>query len=464
MFNNCTSLSVDLSNWKLIKIVLLDSNDNLFTNINGDFTYCINEDSSKVSAFNELKSLQNAKRDCSSKCYSTPRRLNNITNKCDITNCGQNDSNIYEYNSSCYEICPKKTRISSEDEYICESFSCYLFYDFEQKGCLLEIPKGFYLENENSQTINKCLSNCSTCSTESMKHNLCEKCNIEEEYYPKLNDTLNIYPYINCYKGSIDGYYLYNKETLNPCYSSCETCSGSGDENNHNCLSCKLGYVFKELVLDDKNCYENCTFYYYFDSNNKYLCTLNDSCPREYMLIKNRSKCIDNCTKDEIYKYEYSSQCYEHCPENTTISEKDIYKCEEIVTEEIGSTEETDKTGETDSTEEIDSTEETDKTGEIDSTVETDITEEADKTERTDITEEKDSTEEIQTPTYEHSNNEKTQEEVKNTSTNENSLDEAVNDFKDNLLGGKMNNTVSNLIKGNQAYIIVEDEEEGVTI
>ena len=382
IFNNCSSLLfLNLPNFN--GDILDYRNDYIFSNIYSNFSYCIDKEEKLM--INLLVSLPNAKRNCSSKCYSTPHKLNISSNKCEATNCGLNDNKIYQYNNSCYEKCPKRTRNSIENDYICES--C-LYYDSEQEECFFEIPKGFYLENENSKIIHKCPPNCSNCSYESMEYNLCEKCNIDEEYYPKLNDTLNIYPFINCYKGNIEGYYLDldNNKIYKPCYSSCETCSGSGDENNHNCLTCKSGYTFDEFVLDDKNCYENCPFYYYFNSNNKYQCTLNDSCPRQYILIKNRSKCIDNCTKDDIYKYEYSSQCYEWCPENTKISEKDKYKCEEIV-----------------------------------------------------------NTEEI--------------EEI-----SENSRDEAVNDFKDNLFGGKMNDTVSNLIKGNQTSIIMEDKEEGVTI
>ena len=30
------------------------------------------------------------------------------------------------------------------------------------------------------------------------------------------------------------------------------------------------------------NCFENCSFYYYYDSENEYHCTLNDQCPDEY--------------------------------------------------------------------------------------------------------------------------------------------------------------------------------------
>ena len=97
----------------------------IFSGITSNFFYCIKDKASIISIFNELNSLSNAKRDCSSECYSNPHRLNILTNECDITNCGQNDTKIYEYNTLCYKICPKRTKISSEDEYICEVFSFF---------------------------------------------------------------------------------------------------------------------------------------------------------------------------------------------------------------------------------------------------------------------------------------------------------------------------------------------------
>ena len=395
IFNNCTSLlSVNLSKWN---ISYISESNYMFSNIYSNFTYCIDDKVELKPIMDNLNSLSYAKRDCSSKCYLTPRRLNISTNKCDPTKCGQDDNKIYEYGNLCYEICPKKTIISSEDEYLCEYLSCEKFYNFEQKGCLLEIPIGFYLENVTSKTINKCNSNCSTCSKESMEYNLCETCNIDEDYYSKINNTLNRYPFIHCGKEGFEGYYLDNNDNIyKPCYSSCEACKETGNETNHNCLSCKPGYyTLNDSFLYNNNCYKNCSFYYYFDLENKYHCTLNGECPANYNIsIINKSKCIDNCTKDDIYKYEFFSQCFEKCPENTKISEENPYKCEIIIPEV---------------TELI--------------TYDTKII------------------------------------DYLNITINENEPDESVNNFKENLLSGEMNDTISDLIQGNQKSIVIEKEE-----
>ena len=50
-------------------------------------------------------------------------------------------------------------------------------------------------------------------------------------------------------------------------------------------------------------CYEKCPKYYYYDSNNTYQCA--DVCPTEYnKFIQAKNRCIDDCKKDNKYKYE----------------------------------------------------------------------------------------------------------------------------------------------------------------
>ena len=64
------------------------------------------------------------------------------------------------------------------------------------------------------------------------------------------------------------------------------------------------------------NCYEKCNYYYYFDETNNFHCT--EICPNKYgKLIKEKNQCIDNCYKDDIYKYEYNDNCYINCPDGT---------------------------------------------------------------------------------------------------------------------------------------------------
>ena len=109
------------------------------------------------------------------------------------------------------------------------------------------------------------------------------------------------------------------------CYKNCKSCNYYGNEEENNCTSCINNYFFLP-ENNTKNCFPKCSFYYYFSQYNIYSCTPNYQCPEEAkLLIRNKSKCIDNCSKDNIYKYQYSGECYEKCPDDTNENE---YKCE----------------------------------------------------------------------------------------------------------------------------------------
>ena len=119
-----------------------------------------------------------------------------------------------------------------------------------------------------------------------------------------------------------------------PCYNSCLNCLGNGNESNHQCISCQLEYDFINDFENNTNCYKICQYYYYFDSNYKYHCTLDNKCPDDYnKLIINKKKCVSNCSIDYLYKYEYNNTCYEKCPNNTFNSSIDKYFCEDKISE-----------------------------------------------------------------------------------------------------------------------------------
>jgi hypothetical protein len=199
------------------------------------------------------------------------------------------------------------------------------------RNCLDQCTKGYFIYNQNDTLINVCNcenNSCQYCTIESLEYNLCETCNINNGYFPKINDSLNIDRFINCYK-EIEGYYIdYKEKIFKPCYSKCKTCTESGDDNNHNCLTCNSEYTHREDFINDKNCYDNCLYYYYYDSNNIYQCTLNESCPiYENKFIKNKNKCISDCSKDNIYKYGFENECFDKCPKNTKSSKENEYIC-----------------------------------------------------------------------------------------------------------------------------------------
>ena len=234
-----------------------------------------------------------------------PKRING-QNLC-IANCYNDDYYKFEYNNCCYNSCPKGTK-KKENSNLCEgNLFCEILYNYEHTECLEELPDGFYVNDTLEKTIDKCNIKCKKCSVESNKNNLCILCNIQENYYPKENDILNENGFINCYDNLLDGYYLdISSSIYKPCYKTCKKCNELGNSNNHKCTEC-----FTTSTLNDSNCYEICTNYYYFDSLNEYHCTQKDECPKGYKLIKEKNKCIDDCEKDDEYKYEYNNLCYQ---------------------------------------------------------------------------------------------------------------------------------------------------------
>ena len=163
-----------------------------------------------------------------------------------------------------------------------------------------------------------CDIKCDSCSLESVRNNLCISCN--EGYYPIYN---LLSEFKNCTR-SPEGFYLDNDLFYKPCFNSCKKCNIGGNEKNHNCLECKDNYEHEIIFNEYKNCYINCSYYYFIDKNNKY-CTINSTCPDTHdKLIKERKECIDDCIQQDFYKYEFRKQCYSDCPINSTRPEKNL--------------------------------------------------------------------------------------------------------------------------------------------
>ena len=110
-------------------------------------------------------------------------------------------------------------------------------------------------------------------------------------------------------------------------YESCQTCDEYKEDKFHNCKTCDSDYTY---IIDynenNLNCYQNCTYYHYYNNTNqKYYCTEENKCPLDYnKLIPEKNECIDDCSKDNEYKYEFQKRCIKDCPSNT---EKMDYFC-----------------------------------------------------------------------------------------------------------------------------------------
>ena len=191
----------------------------------------------------------------------------------------------------------------------------YKYNDIFYENC----PDGTY---NNDFNCFDCDEKCSSCSKESIEHNLCLSCNNSNKYYGKYNIFYQNPSFKDCFK-SPKGFYLDPIDSLyKTCYNSCSSCDKNGIEEKHNCVECKQDYKFELKLNSYFNCYSQCPYYYYIEDNyddyTKYKCTSNLECPDNYnKLIQNLSKCIDKCENENNYKYEYKNQCFNDCPEGT---------------------------------------------------------------------------------------------------------------------------------------------------
>ena len=231
MFYNCLSLiSLNLNSFDTDNVVIFND---MFINLKNSLKYCAN-DKIKNDIISQL-STSFLKANCSELCYANSQKKYVPGKNMCINNCFNDDTYIYEYINQCYTSCPK---------------DIYYYYDFT--SCIDYIPLGYYLNDTNNRTLDKCNSKCSNCSIDSELNNLCISCNNNQSYYKKFIEENNNDLYIQCYKKEeIEfGFYLDNENKIfKPCYETCRVCTNGGNSDNNNCTGCYNNYT-----LIDGNC------------------------------------------------------------------------------------------------------------------------------------------------------------------------------------------------------------------
>ena len=178
---------------------------------------------------------------------------------------------------------------------------------------LTTVPK---LEDFECNDKNK--EKCLKCSRESNEHDLCLIC---KNGYQKVNYTILYQSFVDCIK--IDNpilkkyYYDKSKQYYRPCFKTCKKCLIGGNEEANNCLECETGYMFHPGNNPKNNCVAY-SEYYYLSNYNQYKGLKIYQCPEmaKYK-IKEKKACIDDCTKDNEYKFLYNGNCLKECPSNT---------------------------------------------------------------------------------------------------------------------------------------------------
>ena len=322
MFNGCNSLtSLDISNFDTSSIIGQDYFKNIFSNCENlmyinlynykNGTYHFDENSFRDTVNNlviyslntnlkdELNNNECINVTSEENWYEHRRKITKYEDIC-TDDCKLTEYQ-FEYKYKCYENCLNGTY---NNNYKCEdchpdcreceesnttiSSNCKTC-KYENKSlylgnCIEKCPRDSYYNESINQIICKCeLLQCDTCTRESLNQKLCTKC--EEGYFPIYDDSYEKnYPYLNCSQ-SPEGYYL-DQGLYKLCYPTCKTCKTAGNATEHNCTECKSKYNNEVNFLDYKNCYI--------------------LCPDDYdKLIENKSEYVSNCSKDNIYKYEF---------------------------------------------------------------------------------------------------------------------------------------------------------------
>ena len=292
MFNGCINLEyINLQNFEESQFARYSSYNLMFTNVPDNVVICINiEKTNNKILPHIINQRQCYSINCTNNWKSIQKKII-IDNGTCIDNCQNSPHYKYEYNKKCFENC----------------------------------SYGYILDSNDNNTYQcKCeLEKCLTSSTVSLHFGLCTKCNIN--YYKKENDPSNIGEYINCYK-EISGYYLDKNESLfKKCYDTCETCEIKGNNITHNCLTCNVNNPIIIKINNYSNCYENCSYYYFFDNENYYHCTINFTCPNEYPVLVQDT---NECRQKFINQYETQKlidEIFKNITKEESIEKNDFY-------------------------------------------------------------------------------------------------------------------------------------------
>ena len=238
MFNNCKKL-------KYLNIFsLTESGQSIFEIFEGtsnNFEFCVEDEDNIPNIFQLLvKTKINIKRDCGSFCYGSGNERISVPSK-------KLCCKKFEYKGNCYNKCPSRTKVQNIENK-CENFTCDYYYNYQQNGCISYISKGYYMNDTELKTIDKCHKSCKTCIE---KANNCLECsNIAPFYYLG-----------NCYGSCKYGYYIEEGIFKCKCFEqNCFNCSRES-LNYGLCLSCNEGYYtkFNDTIIINNyiSCYKD---------------------------------------------------------------------------------------------------------------------------------------------------------------------------------------------------------------
>ena len=184
--------------------------------------------------------------------------------------------------------------------YDCPKLDEGKFCNYNHTKVLEEMPEGYFLNDTEEKTIDKCYSTCKKCINYGNEDNHnCSQC--ISDFYPKIDNLKS------CYNGKVVGYFLFDNYYQN-CYSSCKNCYGFGNEYIHNCSECISNYVYLDEPDVKLNCFEKCLNYNFDKNLNEYKCTTQGFSLVHKSLDQTKNEIVDEIDtfmKDKIPEKSY---------------------------------------------------------------------------------------------------------------------------------------------------------------
>jgi hypothetical protein len=232
-------------------------------------------------------------------------------------------NNIYK---KCYKSCETCSADGTKDNHNCTKCAQDYFARADNdKLCYSpkdnDLPNWFF--DEDSKVFKQCYQACKTCSKSGTADAPnCDKC--ADGYSPTSEDKTM------CHKNSdpLSGYFYDTKTSaFEKCFETCTECTDQGDEHNHQCKSCKDGFVSKED--DPTSCFkaDKDMIGYYLDKKDNMFKQCYNDCAEctgpGNIKTPNCTKCKDDskpCNGCADYTYRKNA-CLKKCPLKTIVDE-----------------------------------------------------------------------------------------------------------------------------------------------
>jgi hypothetical protein len=202
----------------------------------------------------------------------------------------------------CFDKCDSCSQTGDSTNHLCTTcISGFSHSEDKTTQCYSNADhlSGYYF---SINTFKKCYSSCDSCSqTGDSTNHLCSTCLAG---YTNLEDDNT-----KCFStgGTVSGYYLFNN-IFKKCYDSCESCTQTGNSTNHLCSTCRTN----NFILEDKptQCFLSTQTLsgYYFSTNKFKKCY--DSCNSCSQTGDSTNHLCSTCLPGYFNLEDSSTQCF----------------------------------------------------------------------------------------------------------------------------------------------------------